>query len=105
MSTHELQDQVKELRELKRMQEELAAEITAIEDSIKAVMTERGAAELVAGEYKIRWTEVTSSRLDSKALKTALPDVYDSFTREIRYRRIRAGFIRISASVMKAADA
>lgn len=87
------------------MQEELAAEITAIEDSIKAVMTERGAAELVAGEYKIRWTEVTSSRLDSKALKTALPDVYDSFTREIRYRRIRAGFIRISASVMKAADA
>ena len=24
---------------------------------------------------------------------------------EIRYRRIRAGFIRISASVMKAADA
>ena len=51
MSIHELQDKVKELRELKRMQEELAAEITAIEDSIKAVMTERGAAELVAGEY------------------------------------------------------
>ena len=27
------------------------------------------------------------------------------FEDEIRYRRIRAGFIRISASVMKAADA
>lgn len=38
---------------------------------------------------------------------------YDNYLRnvrevilyEIRYRRIRAGFIRISASVMKAADA
>lgn len=67
---------------MKRMQEELAAEITAIEDNIKAVMTERGAAEIIVGEYKIRWTEVTSARLDSKALKAVLPEVYARFTRE-----------------------
>ena len=83
----ELQIKAKELRELKRMQEELAAEITAIEDEIKAVMRERGATELIAGEYKIRWTEVTSARLDSKALKAALPDVYARFTRESITRR------------------
>ncbi len=84
---NELQIKAKELRELKRMQEELAAEITAIEDEIKAVMRERGTTELIAGEYKIRWTEVTSARLDSKALKAALPDVYARFTRESITRR------------------
>ena len=82
MSTTELQSKAKELRELTRMQEALAAEITAIEDNIKAVMTERGAAEIIVGEYKIRWTEVTSARLDSKALKAVLPEVYARFTRE-----------------------
>jgi len=35
-------------------------------------MTERGAAEIIAGEYNIRWTDVTSARLDSKALKAVL---------------------------------
>lgn len=87
MSSHELQNRVKELRELKRMQEELAAEITAIEDEIKAEMTARDTTEIIAGEYKIRWIPVTSARLDSKALKAALPDVYAKFTKEAVSKR------------------
>lgn len=51
MSTHELQAKVRELKELKRMAEELEAEITTIEDTIKAAMGNRE--EIVAGEYKI----------------------------------------------------
>lgn len=85
MSTHELQSKVKELRELKRMREELNAEITAIEDAIKAEMQDT--TEVIAGEYKIRWTPVTSFRLDSKALKAALPDVYTRFMKETTCRR------------------
>ena len=54
MSTIELTSKVKELKELKMMAEELAAEITAIEDSIKAEMTARETDELITGEYKIR---------------------------------------------------
>ncbi len=85
MSNQELQTRVKELRELKRMQEELAAEISTMEDTIKAEMGE--ATELIAGEYKIRWTHVTTSRLDGKALKAALPDIYARFTKESTTRR------------------
>ena len=38
MSDHNLEPKVKELLELKRMKEELEAEITAIEDEIKGRM-------------------------------------------------------------------
>lgn len=51
MSTHELEAKARELKELKIMQEELAAEITTLEDAIKAYM---GAQEaLTVGAYKI----------------------------------------------------
>lgn len=37
--------------------------------------------ELRAGEYKITWKSVTSSRLDSKALKAAAPELVERFTK------------------------
>ena len=40
MSTHELSEKIKELKELKIMAEELKEEITAIEDAIKTHMGE-----------------------------------------------------------------
>lgn len=43
--------------------------------------------ELRAGEYKITWKAVTASRLDSKALKAALPEVAERFTRATTTRR------------------
>lgn len=39
MSMNDLEIKVAELRELRRMQDELAAEIAATEDSLKAYMT------------------------------------------------------------------
>lgn len=87
MSTNELQSKAKELRELKRLREELDAEISAIEESLKTEMEAREATEIIAGEYKIRWTQVISSRLDSKALKVALPEIYARFVKETTSRR------------------
>ena len=46
MSAQELTKKVRELKELKVMAEELAAEITAIEDEIKTVMTAQGTDEI-----------------------------------------------------------
>ena len=63
MSTNEIQTKARELKELKFMQEELAAEISAIEDALKAAMGEQE--ELVCGEYKLTYQTVTSSRFDS----------------------------------------
>ena len=46
MSMNELEAKVAELRELRCMADELAAEITATEDTLKAYMTANGADEL-----------------------------------------------------------
>ena len=43
--------------------------------------------ELRAGEYKVTWKAVTSSRLDTTALKKALPDVAARFMKSTTSRR------------------
>lgn len=87
MSTQELTAKVRELKELKAMAEELAAEITAIEDDIKAVMTERGTDEMIVDVYKIRWKSVTGSRFDTAAFKKAMPELAQQFTKITTSRR------------------
>ncbi len=87
MSKNDMDSMVKELRELKRMQDELTAEIEAVQDSIKAEMTARDTDTLTGSDWKVTWKAVTSSRLDSKALKTALPDVYSQFCKISTTRR------------------
>lgn len=87
MSANEMQIKVNELRELRRMAEELDAEITAIQDSIKAHMTAQGVDELSGNDYKITWKEITSTRIDTTALKKALPDVVSRFTKATTTRR------------------
>lgn len=87
MSTNEMTAKVRELKELKAMAEELAAEITAIEDEIKAEMTARNTDEMLVDVYKIRWTKVESNRFDTTSFKNALPELYKQFTKTTASRR------------------
>ena len=87
MSMTELESKVSKLRELRRMADELAAEITATEDELKAYMAANDAEELHGLSFKITWKPITSSRLDSKALKAAAPELWERFTKTITSRR------------------
>ena len=87
MSNMEIQSKINELRELRRMAEELEAEINAIQDSIKDHMTASGVEELAGTDYKVTWKTVTSSRLDTTALRKALPDVAERFMKQSTTRR------------------
>ena len=87
MSTIELTGKVKELRELKAMAEEIAAEIATIEDAIKAEMTARSVDEMTVDVFKIRWAKVTSSRIDTTAFKKAMPELAEKFTKKIESKR------------------
>lgn len=87
MGTLELDSKIKELRELKRMAEELQAEIDGITDTIKAEMTARNVDTLTGADWKATWKAVTSSRLDTAALKKALPQVAKQFTKTSTSRR------------------
>ena len=85
MSISEIESKVRELRQLQALIEEAQAEAETIKDAIKAHMGD--SEELRAGEYKVTWKAVTASRLDSKALKAALPEVAQTFTKTTTTRR------------------
>lgn len=69
MSTKDLQTKVTELKDLKAMAEELQAEITAIEDELKAECIRQGTEELQAGIFKIRYKAVQVIGSIQKPLK------------------------------------
>ena len=85
MSTPTLESTIHEILDLKRMREELDATITALEDSVKAVMGDEEL--LTAGAYKVSWKTFTSSRVDTTALKKALPDIAAQYTKQTTARR------------------
>ena len=85
MTTANIISKVTELQELKRMQEELTATIEAVTDEVKAVMGDQE--ELSAGAFRITWKPVTTSRIDTTALKKELPDIAARYQKTSTVRR------------------
>lgn len=76
-----------ELAQYIRLQEEAAATVEALKDQIKAAMTAAGVDTLVGSEHKATYKAVTSSRVDTTALKKDLPDVVARYTKTTETRR------------------
>ncbi len=87
MSTNELTATIRELRELRRMADELAAEIEALTDSIKEHMTREGLDTLSGTDFKVTWKDVTSRRFDSTAFKRDNAELYSQYSRETTSKR------------------
>lgn len=85
MLQNELTVKLKELKNLQALIDEAQAEAEALRDEIKAYMGERE--EMRVDCYKVTWKRVKTSRLDSRRLKTELPEVADRFTVETETRR------------------
>lgn len=73
MSSNEMDSKIKELRELRRMAEELAAEIDSIQDTISGT------------DWRVTYKAVTSARLDTAALKKALAAQFTKTTTARRF--------------------
>ena len=85
MSDNSMEAKVKELMELKRMKEELEAEIAAAEDEIKARMGNEET--LLAGAFKVSWKTFTSSRFDSVRFKKEHAELAAAYTKTTTARR------------------
>ena len=85
MSNPNMESKIKELMELKRMKEEIEAEIAAAEDEIKGVMCDEET--LLAGAFKVDWKTVVSSRIDTAALKKVMPEIAERFMKQTTTRR------------------
>lgn len=70
----------RQLAEYKRIQDENAAIIDGLQDEIKAAIVASGKDTIIGTEHKASYKDVTSTRLDSKAIKTTAPDIYNRFS-------------------------
>ena len=87
MTNKQMDNRVMKLRAIEAQQKALEEQAEAIRSEIKADLESKGEDEHNTGNFIIRWKEIVSSRLDSKALKAALPDVFTAYTRESVSRR------------------
>ncbi len=87
MTERMIENRIKKLRELEAQQKELEAQAEAIRAELKADLESKGVDELKTKNFLLRWKEIVSNRIDSKALKAALPDVYGQFCKASVSRR------------------
>ena len=71
MTERMIENRIKKLQEIEAQQKELEAQAEALKTK----------------NFIVRWKEIISSRLDGKALKAALPDVYGQFCKPSTSRR------------------
>lgn len=76
-----------ELAQYIRMQEEAAAMVESLKDQLKAQMQAAGVDTLAGDEHKATYKAVTSSRVDTTALKRDLPEIAAQYTKTTTARR------------------
>ena len=87
MTFFELDNKVRELRELKRLVSDATELIDSLQDEIKAEMTAQGVDTLSGADWKATWKAVTQTKLDTTALKKALPELAEKFSKKSTYKR------------------
>lgn len=87
MSINEITANVSELRELRRLADDLQAEIDALQDKIKDHMTAANVDTLTGPDFKITWKPVTSTRFDTTAFKRDNPGIAAAYTKTTTTRR------------------
>lgn len=76
-----------ELAQYIRMQEETAAMVESLKDQLKERMTAAGVESLAGSEHKATYKAVTSSRVDTAAIKRDMPEVAARYTKTTTARR------------------
>lgn len=85
MSIFDITTTITEMQEYVRIAEEAQAAAEALKDQIKTYM---GDSELLtAGPYKVSWKPVTTSRLDTTAIKRDHPEIAAQYTKTTTTRR------------------
>ena len=83
MSNLELTNIIREIKEYQTMADEINATREGLKDIVKAHMTAQGTEELIVEVYKVRYQSITSNRVDTTALKQAMPEVVSKFTKQV----------------------
>ena len=78
---------MQELAQYTRIAEEVAATLDSLKDTLKRYMEERGLDSVAGTEHRATYKSVSSSRLDTAALKKDFPEVAAKYTKKIETKR------------------
>ena len=87
MTDRQLKNRLQRLQALEQQIKTLEATADDLRAEIKATTEDRQTDELQVTGFIVRWKEVLSRRLDSTALKKALPDVWQTYSKETCSKR------------------
>ena len=87
MTQKEIEGKITELKEYKRLAEDLDAQITALENEIKAEMEAQNTDTLITTLFKVTWKKVISNRFDTSSFKAKYSDLYAQFTKPVESKR------------------
>ncbi|MDD6070434.1 MAG: hypothetical protein PUC12_06410 [Clostridiales bacterium] len=87
MTNRMMDNRIKKLQAIEAQQKELEAQAEAIKEELKAELEANNEEEHNTGAFIIRWKEIVSIRLDGKALKAAMPELYNQFSKQTTSRR------------------
>lgn len=78
---------MREIAEYTRMAEEIGATLDSLKDILKKYMDENGLDSIAGNEHKASYKAVTSSRIDTTALKRDMPEIAAKYTKTTETRR------------------
>lgn len=81
MSSFELNEKVSDYFDIIAEIERLQAQAEAIKDVIKFVMVEKETEEISGSGWRATWHNTKTERIDSKALKEKLPEIYQEYSK------------------------
>lgn len=87
MTERQIENRVKKLKAIEKQRKDLEAQERALKEEIKRDMESKGLEELKTKNFIIRWKEIISNTLDSKALKATFPDICEQFTKQSASKR------------------
>jgi hypothetical protein len=87
MTEKQIENRVKKLKAIEKQRKDLEAQEKALKEEIKRDMESKGLEELKTKNFIIRWKEIISNTLDSKALKATFPDICEQFTKQSASKR------------------
>ena len=87
MTGRQIENRVKKLKAIEKQRKDLEAQEKALKEEIKRDMESKGLEELKTKNFIIRWKEIISNTLDSKALKATFPDICEQFTKQSASKR------------------
>ena len=88
MSRFEVANKVAELKRLENCIEDIASKAEALRNEIKEEMNLRGVEEMNAGSFIVRYTQIVSSRFNTKLFKETFGEnTYKFFLRNVPSKR------------------